>query len=848
MSSKGRLWLYAGLCLAGTLSAQEATPTAESISFFETKVKPVLRSNCLACHRQEGRNSGLALDSRSEVLAGGNRGAAIKPGKPDESLLIHAIEQAGELKMPPGRKLKDEHIAALRTWIQQGAVWPADAQAKKPRGWDHWAFQAPKSSAVPQVVKSGWAKTPIDKFILARLEKEGVQPSSEADRYTMLRRVSLDLTGLPPTLAEIEAFFADRSPQAYEKVVDRLLASPHYGERWARHWLDLAQYSDSDGYTIDDSRQIWKYRDWVIQSLNKDQPYSEFIVEQLAGDMLPKPTTDQLVATGFHRNTASNYEGGIDFEQYRNDAVADRVATTGAGILGLSLGCARCHDHKFDPVTQREFYQIFSYFNNTDEITTEAERGQFNRPILLLPTAEDTRRLEEWKSEGERLNRETAVAAKKAGRGEKVDATVKELAGKLAAARRNRPTVTSTLIMRELPQARPTFIQLGGDFTRKGAPVTPATFAFIEPKLQGGTRLDFAKWVVDARNPLTARVAVNRIWQMYFGRGLVESENDFGLNGSKPSHPELLDWLAVEFVRSGWSQKAVHRAIVTSAVYRQSSTGRSDLTEKDPYNILLARQSRIRLEAEIVRDSALRASGLLNPHVGGKSVYPPVPSGAMAGTQVRKVWPTAFGPDRFRRGLYTFSYRSNLFPGLGLFDAPDGQSSCTRRVRSNTPLQALALLNDTSSIEFARALANTLVRAPANERARIDKGFLLALGRRPTDKEVERIRGFLAVQRDEFASSPAEARKILGAGEMRALIEAEEAANAKPGGAQAPTGKQAGDLMLQTAVAERALGKTAIESRTAEISAKPESEIRELAAWTAVSRVLLNLDDFMTRN
>ena len=843
MGFEGQYRFWFACILAGI-----AASTAALGQDFETQVKPVLRSNCLACHRQEGRNSGLALDSRKEALAGGNRGPAIEPGKPDESLLIRAVEQKGDLKMPPGRKLKDDQIAVLRKWIEQGAEWPVDTTAKKPKGWDHWAFQAPKHSDAPTVQNSGWASNAIDRFILARLEREGVAPSPAADKYTLLRRVSLDITGLPPTLAELQAFVNDRSPQAYEKVVDRLLSSPHYGERWARHWLDLARYSDSDGYTIDDPRQIWKYRDWVISSLNKDQPYSQFVVEQLAGDMLPNPTTDQLVATGFHRNTPSNYEGGIDFEQYRNEAVADRVATTGAGILGLSLGCARCHDHKYDPVTQREFYQIYAYFNNTDEITTEAERPQFNRPILPIPTADDNARLDEWNKEVAELSRETAAAAKKAGSGKEVDSAVKEAAGKLATARRNKPANTSTLIMRELPSPRPTFIQLGGDFTRKGAPVTPATFAFIEPKLQGGTRLDFAKWIVDERNPLTARVAVNRIWQAYFGKGLVDSENDFGLNGSKPTHPELLDWLATEFMNSGWSQKAVHRLIAMSSTYRQSSRGRSDLDEKDPYNLLLARQSRLRMEAEIVRDSALTASGLLNPAVGGKSVYPPIASGAMQGTQIRKVWPTAFGPDRFRRGLYTFSYRSNLFPGLGLFDAPDGQSSCTRRVRSNTPLQALALLNDTSSIEFARALGMQLAQERADDKARIERGFLMALGRLPTERELERLRGFVSLQRDEFSSDASAAKKLLGAGEARALLEAEEAASAKPGGAQAPTGKRAGDELLRVAAAERALGKKLMEQRTAELESKSEAEVREMAAWTAVSRVLLNLDDFMTRN
>ncbi|MEO8127157.1 MAG: DUF1549 domain-containing protein, partial [Bryobacteraceae bacterium] len=361
--------------------------------YAQPNVLPILKQNCQACHNQRSKTSGLALDTKEDIMTGGNRGPSVKPGLPAESLLIQAVEQSGDLKMPPGSKLKPEQIAELRQWVEQGAKWPEMTTAKPRRGADHWAFQRPKRPTPPEVKNASWVRNPIDNFILARLERENVKPSPETDRYTLLRRVSLDLTGLPPTPQEIQEFLADRSPGAYEKVVDRLLASDHYGERWGRHWLDVARYADSDGYTIDAARPIWKYRDWVINALNRDLPFNQFVIDQIAGDLEPNPTTDQLIATGFHRNTPSNYEGGIDFEQYRVEAVADRVATTGAAFLGLTIGCARCHDHKFDPISQREFYQLFAFLNNTDEISSEAERYDFNRPFLELPTPEQEKRL-----------------------------------------------------------------------------------------------------------------------------------------------------------------------------------------------------------------------------------------------------------------------------------------------------------------------------------------------------------------------------------------------------------------------------------------------------------------------
>jgi hypothetical protein len=801
---------WAAVCLvlaAAPLTAQSGQ------ELFESRVRPLLKANCLACHSERNATNGLALDSREAILKGGNRGPAAKPGAPSESILLSALEHSGDLKMPPMGKLKPEEIAAVREWIEKGLEFPAKAKA----GSDHWAFQAPKRPAPPAVADTAWVRNPIDNFVLAQLEREKIKPSPRTSRETLLRRVSLDLTGLPPTLEEVQAFLADDSPNAYEKVVDRLLASPHYGERWGRHWLDLARYADSDGYTIDGPRQVWKYRDWVINALNRDLPFDRFVIDQIAGDLVPNPTVDQLIATGFHRNTPSNYEGGIDFEQYRVEAVADRVATTGSVFLGLTLGCARCHDHKYDPIKQREFYQIFAFFNNTDEISSEAERYDFHRPVLELATPEEVSRREAFRAQFGSLSRELAQYVKKLSQAPRYDAEpphkdpgLQERVANLRALRRREPKVTTTLIMRELPQPRETYVHIGGDFLAHGERVKPGVPAALSTKPVTGTRLDFAKWLVDPANPLTARVTVNRMWQAYFGKGLVESESDFGLIGSAPTHPQLLDWLATEFIARGWSQKAMHRLIVTSAVYQQSSGERPELSEIDPFNKLLARQSRYRLEAEILRDSALTASGLLTRKVGGPSVYPPIPEGALAVTQVKREWPTATGPDRYRRAMYTFFFRSAPHPRLALFDAPDASMTCTRRVRSNSPLQALTLLNDETYIEFSRALAKRILKeAPEDDAKRIDHAFLLALGRKPQAAESERLTRFLALQRDEYRSDPTSASL---------LVQKEQVFDTSPGGRQA----------------------------SAEESVDPK-QVPELAAWTSVSRVLFNLDDFVTR-
>ncbi len=786
----------------------------------------ILKTSCQPCHNESSRASGFSVTTREALLTGGNRGPAITPGNPSKSLLADAISQTGDLKMPPGRKLPEDQIATLRTWIAGGAPWSSDMQgaapktaAAKPRGADWWAFQPVRRVDPPTTKQAAWARNPIDQFLLARLEKENLQPSPEASKETLLRRVSLDLTGLLPTAVEIKEFTADARPDAYERLVDKLLASPHYGERWGRHWLDVARYADSDGYTIDAPRTMWKYRDYVINALNRDMPFDQFTIEQLAGDLLPNPTTDQLIATGFHRNTSSNFEGGIDFEQYRVEAVVDRVATTGAAWMGLTVACARCHDHKFDPISQKEFYQLFAYFNNIDEVASEAERYDFNRPFLQVPTAEEIARKKAWDSQWNALGKElVAYVREMAARPRAADAykdpELVERVQNLRELRRREPKYTTTLIMRELPTPRESYIHLGGEFTRKGITVQPGVPAVLPPlPPEANTRLDFARWLVRPDNPLTARVTVNRMWQEYFGKGIVESESDFGAQGYKPTHPELLDWLASEFVRQNWSQKAIHRLIVTSAAYRQSSKQRPELEEIDPYNKLLARQSRLRLDAEIIRDSALSASGLLTDTVGGPSVYPPNPEGAKSVTQVAGAWPVATGPDRYRRGVYTFFRRSAAFPGLTVFDAPDATSTCTRRVRSNTPLQALATLNDEAFTELAEGLAARVIKeAPEDNAARIRYAFLLALGRAPRGDEEQRLLKFLARQTDEYKTNPSRAIELI-----------------YKGGKFSPEG-------------------VPVNPPPAKLAAMLPKDLPLEAAWTGVARVLMNLDDFLTRD
>jgi hypothetical protein len=978
------------------LRAESAAPAnrPERVE-YNRDVRPILSQNCFFCHGpdEKHREAELRLDLRDAAITGLQGHAAIVPGKPDESMLLRRIGSTdADERMPPPQskkpRLTDADAAILERWIAEGAEYEG-----------HWAFLPLAPAAPPQVQTPAWPRNPIDRFILARLEREGLNPSPEADRATLIRRASLDLLGLLPSPDEVRQFVESDEPRAYEQLVDRLLASPHYGERWGRHWLDQARYADSNGYTIDAERDVWPYRDWVIQALNQDMPFDRFTIEQLAGDLLANPTKSQLVATGFHRNTLINQEGGIDPEQYRVESVLDRVSTTGTVWLGLTVGCAQCHSHKFDPVSQREFYELMAFFNSTQDAndrgpTVSVLRGEmFGAPVSTpaAPPAPDPARVAVLRAawEREQAQRYDAPAADataavvwtpaqyvrsttrseasltllddnsllvdnraapndsytvmaitslpqvaalrvraladkslpdqgpgraaggrfmltdfefevdgeaqgfsraradsqrpgapvlaaidldvKSGwsaedraslpAGAKVDheglfvlarpvptagrtlqirlfhdgepnqligrfaidlaasapalpaneaeqaeiAALQTPVGKRspadnarleAAFERAEPQARATskraevvaaqqMILRERTPPRETFLLTRGNFTRPDVSVGPLRASVLSavapssasagpssgaapadrlppadnatPAATTPSRLDLARWLVDARNPLTPRVTVNRIWMRYFGRGIVESDDDFGSQGSAPTHAALLDWLAGEFIRSGWSTKHIHRLIVTSATYRQSSRQRSDLLERDPGNLLLGQQNRLRLEGEIVRDAALCASGLLDRTIGGPSAHPPQPAGIYSFTQISKQWKTDTGPDRYRRGLYTFFYRSSPYPLFTTFDAPDFQTTCTHRPRSNTPLQSLTLANDPAFVELAQALAWRLATELPGDfepqlAARIERGFLLTVCRQPTAEERSVLGDYALRQRAAFAA------------------------------------------------------------------------------------------------
>jgi mono/diheme cytochrome c family protein len=788
-------------------------------------VQPVLARHCVGCHGPQKQRSGLRLDSAAGALEGGNSGPAVVPGHSAESRLIQAVTGADNVKaMPPkGPRLTPQQVAILREWIDAGAPAPSGEAAGTRTAATHWAFRPVTHPQPPAVKDTAWVRNAIDRFILARLEKEGIAPSAEAPRATLARRLFLDLIGLLPSPEEVDAFVRDSAPDAYEKLVDRLLASPHYGERWGRHWLDLARYADSNGYSIDAPRSIWKYRDWVIAAFNRDLPFDRFVTEQLAGDLLPGATTEQRIATGFHRNTQINQEGGIDEEQFRVEAVVDRVNTTGTALLGLTIGCAQCHDHKFDPLSQREYYRLFAFFNNCDEPTLELptpegarKRRQVEDDIgkleARLRTVDDAtpERIAAWEGSLAPESRAMLPASVQAilaiavnGRSPQQERAVvaayrhaqqvchavgglaspspclaaahvhlhafrRDLEKRIAQLQKQVPAIATTMIVRERAKPRMTHVHLRGDFLRQGAAVTPGVPAVLPalPK-DRPNRLDLAGWLVDGRNPLPPRVAVNRMWQQYFGTAIVETENDFGTQGTPPSHPELLDWLASEFVRRGWSMKAMHRLIVTSATYRQSSRARPDLAAVDPRNRLLARQSRLRLDAEVVRDVALCASGLLSRTVGGPSVYPPQPQGVYQFTQIPRFWLANVGPDRYRRGMYTFLWRSAPHPDLTVFDAPDGIQTCTRRNRSNTPLQALTLLNDQGFFECAQELAARILReAPSADSQRLGYAFALCLGRAPAAREQDVLMHLLQQEPDAARAWTNVARALLNLDEL----------------------------------------------------------------------------------
>lgn len=768
---------------------------------FRKDIEPILQRACISCHGPDKQRSGLRLDNGPAAMKGSNSGPVIQPGKGDQSRLLHVVAALDpEVLMPPKEKpaLTKVEIAKIRAWIDQGASWPkTEGTASKTPTSNHWAFQPIRRPALPKVKQKGWVRNPIDSFILERLEKEKIKPTPEADRSTLIRRLSFDLLGLPPTPAEVDAFLKDTSPDAYEKLVDRLLASPHYGERWGRHWLDLARYADSDGYEQDRPRPYaWRYRQWVINALNQDMPFDQFTIEQLAGDLLPNATLEQKTATGFHRNTLTNREGGTDKEQFRVEACVDRVSTTAKVFLGITFNCCQCHDHKYDPFSQREFYQFFAFFNSDSEVDVPAP----------LPGEEETYQKAKAAFEKKKKELQDAIANLKKEiptEKQKADKKLTDLTKMLAAHERKAPILAyvPTLAMNK---ERKTHILIRGDFLRPGIEVkadTPALFPPLTPQTQGQrsvggpTRLDLANWLVSKENPLTARVITNWVWHRYFGRGIVATLEDFGTQGEKPSHPELLDYLATEFQNRNWSLKDLHKFIVTSATYRQSSKARPELAHRDPLNILLARQNRWRLEAELLRDETLAVSGLLNRTIGGPSVKPPQPPGISELTYANTAkWVESKGPDRYRRGMYTWFQRTSPYPMLMTFDAPDGVLCCVRREKSNTPLQALTLLNERPFVECAQALAKRIVAEKTESvQDRIEYAFRLCLARSPREQEREVLQKSFEALLKETRAHPQEAAKLATGVEM------------------------------------------------------PGVQITEAAAWVAFARIMINLDEFVTR-
>lgn len=733
---------------------------------FNRDIRPILSENCFQCHGpdEHQRKAKLRLDRRESALAK----HAIVPGKVAESLLMDRIESTNaEEHMPPeksGKKLTSHQIELLRQWIEQGA-----------RYEQHWSLIPPQRGSIPTVKQTAWPRNPIDHFILARLEKEHLASAPEADKPIMLRRVTLDLTGLPPTPSELNAYLADKSSHAYEKVVDRLLQSPRFGEQMAVHWLDLARYADTNGYNNDEDRSQWMWRDWVINAFNRNMPYDQFIIEQLAGDLLPNATIEQKIATGFNRNHVLTTEGGIIDEEYRVEYVVDRVHTTSTVFLGLSMQCARCHDHKFDPITQKEYYSFFAFFNNIAEKTVGFNQARVSEPFLKIPTEEQkTQRTKLTARQKELMKQQTSgipvigpilaqpdiksssqLAAMEL---KTVEKQLKELEN----------AIPATMIMQEMPTTRKTYVLKRGQYDQHGDTVTAGVPVSLPPWIPGApnNRLGLARWLVEPSHPLTARVAVNQWWQTLFGTGIVETVEDLGSQGAWPSHLELLDWLADELIRNHWDVKAMLKLMVTSATYRQSSRVTPELVERDPKNRLLAHGPRYRLPAETIRDNALAVSGLLKECIGGPSVMPYQPDGLWQDVSVerRAVYKQDVGDNLYRRSMYTFWKRTCPPPGMMTFDAPDRETCTIRRARTNTPLQALVLLNDPTYLEASRKLAERVFHNGDKDEARLNELYQLVLCRNPNPIEQATLLTLLGKSRERFKASPEKAKQLLSVG------------------------------------------------------------------------------------
>jgi hypothetical protein len=764
--------------------------TAAQVQFFETKIRPILADNCWKCHGEQKHKGDLRLDARSTALTGGDSGPAIVPGHPEKSLLVKAISYTDtELKMPPTGKLTREQIADLTQWIQMGAPWPGTDKGGpairrgeftiSDKDREHWSFQPVKRPPLPTVKNARWSANPIDAFILAKLEEKGLAPSAPAAKRELARRLYYDLTGLPPTPAEMTAFLEDASPTAYEDLVDRLLNSPRYGEKWARHWLDLVRYAETNSYERDNPKpNAWRYRDYVIRSFNSDKPYDRFVREQLAGDELAPADFDALIATGYYRLGIWDDEPS-DPLQARYDGLDDIVATTGQVFLGLTVDCARCHNHKIDPIAQKDYYRLLAFFKNinhfrgggpTDEqplLAGEAKKVYDEKMV------EREKKRSELQAEVSDIEKAFRAAYKKvepdatappadfakliAAEGPKLlgmetMAQYRKLRKQLETLKNQKVPADMALCVSEAgPVAEETFVMLRGNPNVKGERVTPGfpqVLSAGDPLLPtppanaqtSGRRLVLANWIVSKDNPLPARVMVNRIWQQHFGRGILRSSSDFGFQGSRPTHPELLDWLASEFVAQGWRMKPLHKLIVTSNAYKMSSTANAKALAADPANDLFWRFDMRRLTAEEIRDSILAVCGNLNLKMYGPGIYPEIPKEILAGQSMPgRGWGKSTPEEQARRSIYIHVKRSLIYPVLESFDLPESDRTTPVRFSTTQPTQALLMVNGEFLNKQAGIFAERLKNEAGNEpAAQVRMALALTTERQPTDSEISR--------------------------------------------------------------------------------------------------------------
>lgn len=783
---------------------------------FDKDVLPIMQAKCFRCHNQQRAEGSLRLDLKASVLQGGDSGPALIASNAEDSLILHRIQASdASIRMPlDAARLSAQEIKTLRSWIDLGAPGLRDVDQT-----DHWAFIKISRPGLPNVQNPDWAQNAIDRFVLSMAERQGVMPAPAASRRTLIRRLTFDLLGVPPSMEEVSAFESADGSNAYEQLVERLLSDPRFGERWGRHWLDLARYADSSGYEADRPRKIWHYRDWVIDALNQDQPVSEFVIEQFGGDLLPQPTDESRVATGFHCNAM--LDPGV-----RHEAVLDRVNVTGSVFLGLTLGCAQCHDHKTDPVTQKEYYQLYAFFNgasaypldlSSEELKEQRQKlndqiTEINQQITAIDQQikDELNRLVEQQVQdlsgvAEGVVKLLQIPADQRGEPEIAQLEAffqgqnedrKQLVSKQGDLQKSMPEADTSLVFAQDNRATHLFVR--GDHRQPGEKVVTAGPAFL-PLLEWDsqtherpTRLDLGRWIVSDENPLFARVTVNRIWMRLMGNAIVESENDFGVQTARPSHFALLDYLASTLQEED-SFKQLIREIVLSATYQQSS--HYQYLQADKEGLFLS-QRRLRLEVETLRDNALSVAGLLERQIGGPSVFPAQPDGILDFRATPATWVESTGANRYRRGMYTYIWRLTPHPMMTLFDGPEMTTACTRRNRSNIAVQSLALLNDPVFVESAQALARRIVESAPTPQQRIEALFHFTLNRQPKEQEVSVIEGLLRHQTELFSKD--------------------------------------------TALAQLAIGKYPVT--TENLITHPEH-----AAWVAVCRTMMNLDEFIMR-